>query len=374
MENLGCVTFRETAAARRPATPSPSRAAAGHRRHRPRARPHVVRRPGDDEVVERHLAQRGLRHVHGDAGHRRLPARLGTLVSFGLAAAAAFDTDALAAPARSSSRCVAPTTPRACSTSSPTRRARPSSACSSSTSGAEAFRDGHPPLPEAARLREHRDHRPLGRHRGGHRRAGPADHGHLDLPGRLPAGQRRAVGDGTGLTLSAAAVPLPASDDEPASSGTCRSCCASSGDGVGTRQGSCSRTPTTIDLGSTGLGRGQRPRHGFYRVRYDADLLAGVDRRRPGEPDRYRALHLVNDTWASRHGRAGPLADFLDLARLFADETHRNVWAALIGGLDYLYRMMPPADRPKDRGVHSRPRRPGRGPGQFEEKGREKAT
>ena len=32
--------------------------------------------------------------------------------------------------------------------------------------GEEAFRDGHPPLPRPARLREHRDHRPLGRHRG----------------------------------------------------------------------------------------------------------------------------------------------------------------------------------------------------------------
>ena len=55
------------------------RAAERRRRDRPRARPHVVRRPRDDEVVERHLAQRGVRHVHGDEVHRRLPARVGAL-------------------------------------------------------------------------------------------------------------------------------------------------------------------------------------------------------------------------------------------------------------------------------------------------------
>ena len=36
------------------------------------------------------------------------------------------------------------------------------------------------------RVRQHRDHRPVGRHRGGHRRAGAPDHGQLDLPGRPP--------------------------------------------------------------------------------------------------------------------------------------------------------------------------------------------
>ena len=62
-----------------PTRSTPARAAAGGRRHQPRARPHVVRRPRDDEVVERHLAERGVRHVHGDEGHRRLPPRLGAL-------------------------------------------------------------------------------------------------------------------------------------------------------------------------------------------------------------------------------------------------------------------------------------------------------
>ena len=80
MENLGCVTFRETLRARRPRRrpPSPSsQRVADVIAHE--LRPHVVRRPRHHEVVERHLAQRGLRHLHGDARHRRVPARVGPL-------------------------------------------------------------------------------------------------------------------------------------------------------------------------------------------------------------------------------------------------------------------------------------------------------
>ena len=47
------------AAAGRPGHGDPGRAAEPGRRHHPRAGPHVVRRPGDDALVERHLAERG---------------------------------------------------------------------------------------------------------------------------------------------------------------------------------------------------------------------------------------------------------------------------------------------------------------------------
>ena len=60
----------------------------------------------------------------------------------------------------------------------------------------------HPPLPRHPRLRQHRDHRPVGRHRGGHRRAGAPDHGHLDLPGRPPVVTVEARADGRVLHLS----------------------------------------------------------------------------------------------------------------------------------------------------------------------------
>ena len=55
------------------------RAAERRRCRRPRGGPHVVRRPGDDALVERDLAQRGLRHVHGDRLLRRVSARLAAM-------------------------------------------------------------------------------------------------------------------------------------------------------------------------------------------------------------------------------------------------------------------------------------------------------
>ena len=47
-------------------------------RRRARARPPVVRRPGDDGLVGRHLAQRVVRELDRREGHRPLPARLGS--------------------------------------------------------------------------------------------------------------------------------------------------------------------------------------------------------------------------------------------------------------------------------------------------------
>ena len=62
-----------------PATASPARDPAGRRRRRPRDRPHVVRRPRDHGLVGGHLAQRGVRHLHGGAVLRRLPPRVAAL-------------------------------------------------------------------------------------------------------------------------------------------------------------------------------------------------------------------------------------------------------------------------------------------------------
>ena len=79
MENLGCITFRDTALLVDQDRGGPGRARTGGRRDRPRAGAHVVRRSRDDGLVGGHLAQRGLRHVHGDALRRRLPTLVGPL-------------------------------------------------------------------------------------------------------------------------------------------------------------------------------------------------------------------------------------------------------------------------------------------------------
>ena len=62
---------------------------------------------------------------------------------------------------------------------------------------------GHPPV------RQHRDHRPVGRHRGGHRRAGAPDHGLLDLPGRHPIVTVDAARRRPAAPLHPGAVPVP---------------------------------------------------------------------------------------------------------------------------------------------------------------------
>ncbi len=122
--------------ARRRGRGLPRRAAARRRRGRARERPHVVRRPGHDELVERHLAERGVRHVHGDAGRRRLEAAVAALGRLRrVARARRSPWTACTARGPSSSRSRRRAKPTRCSTCSPTRRAPRSSACWSSTSG-----------------------------------------------------------------------------------------------------------------------------------------------------------------------------------------------------------------------------------------------
>lgn len=80
--------------------------------------------------------------------------------------------------------------------------------------------------------------------------------------------------------------------------------------------------------------------HGFYRVRYTADLQAAlVDQASTvlSEVERYG---LVDDTWAAVLVGATPAADFLTLAEGFADETDASVWRRLLGGLDQLDRLV----------------------------------
>jgi len=84
---------------------------------------------------------------------------------------------------------------------------------------------------------------------------------------------------------------------------------------------------------------------GFYRVRYEQDLLDRIT----AETDRLDALerfNLASDTWAAVVAGLSPVGNFLGLARLYGDETHPSLWAAVLNPLDYLDRMMEPETRP----------------------------
>ena len=85
--------------------------------------------------------------------------------------------------------------------------------------------------------------------------------------------------------------------------------------------------------------------HGFYRVRYDRDLRARLLERLP----RLAAIerfNLVNDAWAVTVAGLMPVTEYLDMTARFRDERDKNVWSALLGSLGVLTRLVGPADRP----------------------------
>ena len=86
--------------------------------------------------------------------------------------------------------------------------------------------------------------------------------------------------------------------------------------------------------------------HGFYRVRYSSELLRRLTANVQENLSAIERFGLVSDTWASVLAGLSPLADFLDLARLFQGENDRNVWTALLGALGYLNRAIEPNQRP----------------------------
>jgi puromycin-sensitive aminopeptidase len=85
--------------------------------------------------------------------------------------------------------------------------------------------------------------------------------------------------------------------------------------------------------------------HGFYRVRYDGDLRARLLERLPRLAPIER-FNLVNDAWAVTVAGLMPLTEYLDMTARFRDERDKNVWSALLGSFGVLTRLVRPADRP----------------------------
>ena len=86
--------------------------------------------------------------------------------------------------------------------------------------------------------------------------------------------------------------------------------------------------------------------HGFYRVRYEGELLERLLRRLP-ELAPIERFNLVNDAWAVAVAGLAPLTGYLDLTARFGDERDRNVWSALLGSFHTLNRIVEPAGRPR---------------------------
>jgi puromycin-sensitive aminopeptidase len=86
--------------------------------------------------------------------------------------------------------------------------------------------------------------------------------------------------------------------------------------------------------------------HGYYRVRYSPALLARLADRAHAVAEPIERFNLINDAWASTVAGHTPVTDFLALTERFRGETDRNVWTALVGAFAYLNRVVRPAERP----------------------------
>jgi puromycin-sensitive aminopeptidase len=86
--------------------------------------------------------------------------------------------------------------------------------------------------------------------------------------------------------------------------------------------------------------------HGFYRVRYSPDLL---DRLLNTRIDRLAAterFNLINDVWATTVAGLMSLTDYLDLTARFTAERDKSVWAVLLDSFSFLNRIITVEDRP----------------------------
>jgi len=84
--------------------------------------------------------------------------------------------------------------------------------------------------------------------------------------------------------------------------------------------------------------------HGFYRVRYAPDLLDAL-LRQLGRLAPIERFNLVNDAWALAVAGLMPLTAYLDLTARFREERDRNVWSVLTSSLYALNRLVEPGDR-----------------------------
>jgi puromycin-sensitive aminopeptidase len=86
--------------------------------------------------------------------------------------------------------------------------------------------------------------------------------------------------------------------------------------------------------------------HGFYRVRYGPLLLRrlledGLETLAPIE-----RFNLVSDAWASSVAGLMPLESYLDLTGRLTIERDKNVWAVLLDSFSFLNRIVAPSYRP----------------------------
>jgi puromycin-sensitive aminopeptidase len=102
------------------------------------------------------------------------------------------------------------------------------------------------------------------------------------------------------------------------------------------------RIPLPHDVGPLIVNAGG---HGFYRVRYESmllnSLLEGLEQLPPIE-----RFNLLSDAWATTVAGHMPMGDYLRLTAHFTQERDKNVWAVLLDSFSFLNRIVTDGDRP----------------------------
>jgi puromycin-sensitive aminopeptidase len=80
--------------------------------------------------------------------------------------------------------------------------------------------------------------------------------------------------------------------------------------------------------------------HGFYRVRYGTELAAVLQSNFQSTLSAVERFNLVNDVWATTLAGLTSLNDYLGLIDLLQDENDVNVWTTVIGSCHHLLRIL----------------------------------
>jgi puromycin-sensitive aminopeptidase len=85
--------------------------------------------------------------------------------------------------------------------------------------------------------------------------------------------------------------------------------------------------------------------YGFYRTLYSPALAAKLTANLQGNLSAIERFNLVNDAWACVLAGLSSGSDYLDVAQLFSGETDPNVWSVLDSSLSRLSGMLPERNR-----------------------------
>jgi puromycin-sensitive aminopeptidase len=86
--------------------------------------------------------------------------------------------------------------------------------------------------------------------------------------------------------------------------------------------------------------------HGFYRVRYTPDLMARLLKTGLDKLVGVERFGLLNDAWAIAVAGLMPITDYLDLTAQFTTDRDKNVWALLLESFSFLNRLIDADERP----------------------------